>query len=142
MKSKIVALISGIIFGLGLAISEMINPARVIGFLDITGNWDPTLLLVMGGALLMTFPLFPIILRRKHSFFGDSFSLPGKKDIDLKLIIGAVLFGLGWGIAGLCPGPAIAGLASLSPSSLLFVCAMLAGFLVRALYRKIVKTTL
>jgi uncharacterized membrane protein YedE/YeeE len=117
----------GVLFGLGLSISEMINPARVIGFLDVAGRWDVTLLLVMGGALAVTLPLYPIILRRHQPVFDRGFALPIKKQIDGPLVLGAVLFGIGWGLAGLCPGPALANLASGSPSVTLFVAAMILG---------------
>jgi len=130
MKHSIAALISGIVFGLGLAISEMINPARVIGFLDITGDWDFTLALVMGGALVVTVIGFPLITKRSHPIFAEKFYLPTRSDIDSTLLGGAALFGIGWGIAGLCPGPAIAGLASLNPSIFLFVGAMIVGQLI------------
>lgn len=130
MKHSIAALISGIVFGLGLAISEMINPARVIGFLDITGEWDFTLALVMGGALVVTVIGFPLITKRSHPIFAEKFYLPTRSDIDSSLLGGAALFGIGWGIAGLCPGPAIAGLASLNPSIFLFVGAMIIGQLI------------
>lgn len=128
MKNIFISLLAGILFGLGLAISEMINPARVIGFLDIAGNWDPTLAFVMGSALMIAFPLFPIILRRSHPLLVDNFTLPDKTHIDKKLIIGASLFGLGWGLAGLCPGPAIAALVTLSSDVIIFVLAMLVGY--------------
>ena len=108
----------------------MINPARVVGFLDITGAWDLTLVLVMGGALAVTAIAFPLVTRKSHPLLTEKFSLPARKDIDMDLVTGAVLFGIGWGIAGLCPGPAIAGLASLSPSVLLFVAAMVVGQLI------------
>jgi uncharacterized membrane protein YedE/YeeE len=127
MKNNIVALIAGIIFGLGLAISEMVNPARVIGFLDVTGNWDPTLALVMGGALFVTVIIFPLILKRPKPVFSNIFSLPVKRDIDKQLIIGACLFGIGWGLVGFCPGPAITALVTLSPDVIIFVIAMIVG---------------
>ncbi|MCB1648567.1 MAG: YeeE/YedE family protein [Pseudomonadales bacterium] len=127
MKTSLAALLSGIVFGLGLAISEMINPARVIGFLDISGQWDLTLMLVMGSALAFTLIGFPLITRKAHPILAEKFTLPTKKTLDLPLISGAVLFGIGWGLAGLCPGPAIAGLASLNPGIFLFVAAMIAG---------------
>ena len=117
----------GIIFGLGLAISEMINPARVIGFLDIAGRWDPTLMFVMGGALAFTLPAFGFILRRARPLLDGEFFLPTKRDIDRPLILGATLFGIGWGLGGFCPGPALAGLASGAPGVMLFVVAMVAG---------------
>lgn len=127
MKTSIAALICGIVFGLGLAISEMINPARVTGFLDVTGQWDLTLALVMGSALAFTVIGFPLITRKAHPILAEKFTLPTKKTLDTPLISGAVLFGIGWGLAGLCPGPAIAGLASLNPDIFLFVAAMIAG---------------
>jgi len=122
-----VALTVGIIFALGLSVSEMINPARVIGFLDVTGRWDPTLLLVMAGALAVTIPGFPLILRRPKPFLATRFSLPTKSRIDPPLILGAAIFGVGWGLAGFCPGPALAALASGSPRIILFVLATLLG---------------
>ncbi len=117
----------GVLFAFGLAISEMIDPARVIGFLDVAGRWDPTLLVVMGGALAVTLPLFPWIQQRRKSLLGEPFHLPSQTRIDARLVIGAALFGIGWGLAGLCPGPAIAGLASRSGGVFLFVLAMIAG---------------
>lgn len=126
MAKILSALIIGTIFGLGLAISQMVNPARVIGFLDVAGRWDPTLIFVMGGALLLTAPIFPVVLRRKP-FLTEQFSLPTKVDIDRPLLLGAIIFGVGWGLGGFCPGPALAALASGSPSVALFVAAMIAG---------------
>lgn len=127
MKNSLAALFCGIVFGLGLAISEMINPARVIGFLDITGQWDLTLALVMGSALVFTVIGFPLITKKAHPILAEKFTLPTKKTLDTPLLMGAVLFGIGWGLAGLCPGPAIAGLASLNSDIFLFVAAMIAG---------------
>jgi uncharacterized protein len=117
----------GAIFGFGLSISEMVNPARVVGFLDITGLWDPTLLFVMAGALAVTFVGFPMILRRGHPLLRGQFGLPTKTRLDGPLIIGAAIFGIGWGIGGFCPGPALAALASGSINILLFAAAMIAG---------------
>jgi uncharacterized membrane protein YedE/YeeE len=127
MKTSLAALFCGTVFGLGLAISEMINPTRVIGFLDIAGTWDMTLLLVMGSALIVTVIGFPLITRKAHPLLAEKFTLPTKTNLDFPLLSGAVLFGIGWGLAGLCPGPAIAGLASLDPAVFLFVAAMVAG---------------
>lgn len=117
----------GMLFAFGLTISQMTDPARVLGFLDITGRWDATLLLVMGGALAITLPLFPFIQRRRQSLLGERLFLPASTRIDARLIIGAALFGIGWGLGGLCPGPALANLASGSPGIILFVLAMIAG---------------
>ena len=117
----------GIIFAIGLAVSEMINPARVIAFLDVAGHWDPTLLFVMAGALAVTVPLFPAILRRPRPFLATRYSLPTQTKVDQRLISGAAIFGAGWGLAGFCPGPALAALASGSPGVIFFVLAMVAG---------------
>jgi len=121
--------LSGLLFGLGLTISGMINPAKVIGFLDVAGNWDPSLALVMASGLAVTVPAFHFILKQQRPLFEAKFFLPGKADIDPQLIGGAVLFGVGWGLAGLCPGPALAGITSLDSSVLSFVAAMFAGML-------------
>lgn len=121
------ALCCGTLFGLGLSLSEMVNPARVIGFLDVSGRWDATLGFVMLAAVAITAIVFPFVTRRAHPVLDEEFHLPTEKDVDPPLLIGAVIFGIGWGLAGLCPGPAIAGLASLSPSVLVFVIAMVAG---------------
>jgi uncharacterized membrane protein YedE/YeeE len=121
------ALITGSLFGFGLSLSEMINPARVIGFLDVAGKWDATLLCVMSGALLVTAPLYSLILRRSQPLLDQQFFLPTKSAIDRPLIVGAAIFGIGWGLGGFCPGPALAALASGSPAVLLFVIAMIAG---------------
>lgn len=126
MKTVMIALFCGVLFGLGLAVSEMINPQRVIGFLDVTGDWDATLLFVMGGALIVGLPCFQIALKRQP-VCSESFDLPTKTAIDQPLIIGAILFGIGWGLAGLCPGPAIAGMATLSFEIIGFVLAMVVG---------------
>lgn len=136
LQSISVALAAGVLFGFGLALSEMLNPARVIGFLDVAGQWDPTLALVMGGALLVTFPLFPRVLHQAKPRWGERFVLPTKVKPDIPLVAGAVLFGIGWGLAGFCPGPAIAALASGLPTVMMFVLAMLAGQLLVAYWPK------
>ena len=120
-------LASGALFGAGLTISGMSDPARVRGFLDVFGRWDPTLVFVMGGAVIVMAIAWRIQARMKTPVFGEKFSLPDRRDFDGRLIAGSVLFGIGWGIAGLCPGPAVASLA-LSPLSVLpFLVAMLVG---------------
>lgn len=127
MKSTLAALLAGLVFGLGLTISQMINPAKVLSFLDITGNWDPSLLFVMGGALITTLIGYRFVLRAPKPMFADRFRLPTRKDIDGRLVGGAALFGVGWGLVGLCPGPALAGLTIGGLQSWIFVAAMVAG---------------
>ncbi|MCB2015269.1 MAG: DUF6691 family protein [Sphingobium sp.] len=130
MKTVITALIAGIIFGAGLAYSGMSDPARVQAFLDITGNWDPTLACVLCGALLPMMIAWRIQARMHAPFADAHFSLPGTTKLDGRLAIGAILFGIGWGIGGLCPGPAVADLAIAPQSAILFVAAMAAGMLI------------
>jgi uncharacterized protein len=105
----------------------MVNPAKVLNFLDVAGTWDPTLAFVMGGALLVTIPAFRLILKRSQPLFARRFYMPTKQDIDARLVIGAALFGIGWGLAGLCPGPAITALATGLLPVVGFVAAMVAG---------------
>lgn len=129
MQKKLSSLIAGILFGLGLAISQMISQKKVIGFLDIFGNWDPSLALVMGGAVGVTALLFRFVLRRSNPVFEDKFYVPESNNIDAPLILGSALFGIGWGIAGFCPGPAFASLSIGRMEPLLFVLALVAGSL-------------
>jgi len=127
MRMITTALAAGILFGFGLALSGMTDPARVLGFLDVAGTWDPTLAFVMIGALLVTFPAFRWLPQTGRPWFGEGFQLPTRRDLDSRLITGAAIFGIGWGLAGFCPGPAITGLASgLTPIGV-FVLAMVAG---------------
>lgn len=128
--AKVIALISGLLFGYGLALSGMLSPSKVVGFLDLTGNWDPSLAFVMGGGLMVTVIAFKFMLKQPHPIFGDKFHLPTSNDIDKRLIIGSGLFGLGWAIGGLCPGPAISSLAYASPKIAVFGVAMVIGILV------------
>lgn len=125
------ALAVGVLFGLGLTISGMIDPAKIIAFLDISGAWDPSLLVVMASALAVSFIGYRIVLARSKPVFEPSFQLPTKTVIDRPLLIGSALFGAGWGLAGLCPGPAIAAASLGAPSVLLFLVAMLAGMVIR-----------
>lgn len=120
-------LASGLLFGAGLTISGMTDPHRVRGFLDIFGHWDPTLAFVMGGAVIVMAVAWRLRLRMAAPVFGEKFSLPDRTDLDARLIIGSALFGIGWGMAGLCPGPAVASLALAPMKVLPFVAAMLAG---------------
>ena len=123
----IIALLIGLIFGLGLILSGMGNPAKVQNFLDIFGHWDPSLGLVMGGAIAAAMPVFLWARRRKQALLGAPMQLPTASAIDARLLTGAALFGIGWGLAGFCPGPAIMNLATLNGEVWLFVAAMLAG---------------
>ena len=126
----IFAILAGVVFGAGLTLSDMVNPARVLNFLDVAGSWDPTLLFVMAGGLAVTTLGYKLIFRRGSPVFDDTFSLPTQRQIDLPLVGGAALFGVGWGLAGICPGPALADLVTLEPRVLLFVAAMLVGMIV------------
>ena len=128
-KHRLVSLVTGLLFGAGLAISGMVLPEKVLGFLDVTGNWDPSLAFVMGGAILVHFPAVQIAQRQLQSFLGASFQLPKRKDIDWRLVVGALIFGVGWGIAGICPGPGIVDLVTGNLSIVAFVGAMLIGML-------------
>jgi uncharacterized membrane protein YedE/YeeE len=127
MKGIAIALGCGALFGFGLALSGMVEPVRVRGFLDVTGAWDPTLMFVMGGAVMVTGLAYPLVLRRARPILGEKFWLPEREDVDLRLVAGAVIFGVGWGIGGLCPGPALAALALGSPGVWIFVAAMVVG---------------
>ena len=126
--SKLISLICGIIFGIGLVISEMINPSKVLGFLNLFGDWDPSLAFVMLGALIISSPFFHLFKNNKKPIFTESFSYSNNKEINKNLIIGSSLFGAGWGLIGLCPGPAIASLALFNINSAVFVIAMFVGF--------------
>ena len=131
--NRFCSLISGLVFGLGLTISGMTNPEKVINFLNVTRSWDPSLAFVMIGAILASAPFFYLIKNKNKPWFADKFSWPTLKEIDSKLIVGSLLFGIGWGLIGLCPGPAIASISFMNASSFTFILAMLAGFsLVRA----------
>lgn len=136
MGASFAALLSGLLFGAGLVVSQMVNPAKVLGFLDFagiaTGAWDPSLAFVMAGALAVTAPGYWLVLHRKAPVAAAAFEIPTRKDIDAKLIAGAAIFGLGWGLAGYCPGPAIAALVFGRLETAVFVVAMVAGM---ALFR-------
>lgn len=124
----IIALISGILFGLGLTISQMVNPNKVLNFLDISGHWDPSLALVMLAAVSVFGVGYNMFIKHKSKpILAPSFSLPSKTDIDKPLIIGAILFGFGWGLAGICPGPAISNISAGDPKILGFIIMMLVG---------------
>ncbi|MFI5216938.1 MAG: DUF6691 family protein [Candidatus Limnocylindria bacterium] len=133
MRTRFAALGTGVLFGVGLTVSEMVQPLKVVGFLDVAGAWDPTLALVMGGALAVTALAFPLILRRGRPLWADAFSLPTRQDLDARLVAGAALFGIGWGLAGYCPGPALASLALGASGAWIFTAAMVAGMLLHRL---------
>jgi len=126
--SKIISLVSGIVFGVGLVISKMINPEKVLGFLDLFGNWDPSLAFVMIGALIISSPLFHIIKNKEKPLFAEKFNYSNNKEVNNRLIVGSALFGAGWGLGGLCPGPAISSIALININSITFVFAMFFGF--------------
>ena len=132
----IVSLFCGIIFGIGLVISEMINPVKVLGFLNIFGEWDPSLAFVMIGALVISTPFFHLFKNKDKPIFATNFLISNATEIDKKLIIGSILFGAGWGLVGLCPGPAISSLALLNISSIAFVFWMSMGFYVASKFNK------
>ncbi len=129
----IYALMTGIVFGVGISISGMMNPAKVFNFFDVTGTWDPSLAFVMGGAVIVTFIGYRLVWRRSAPLFGRQFQIPTSNDIDAKLIGGSALFGVGWGISGFCPGGAIPALGTGRWEVVLFLAAVIAGFYLRRL---------
>lgn len=130
------ALMIGLVFGAGIALSGMINPAKVLNFFDVAGNWDPSLAFVMGGALIVTAIGYRLVLKRQGPLFDTRFHLPARRDIDLPLLAGAGLFGVGWGIAGFCPGGSIPALGLGEPAALIFVASMICGIAVTRLIRR------
>ena len=128
MNKEVASLMSGLLMGAGLVLSGMTNPEKVLGFLDITGYWDPTLILVMGGSITFNLPASWYILQRNKPICTEQFHLPESTVPDSSLVLGSVLFGVGWGIAGICPGPALTSLLTGSGSITLFFLAMLTGF--------------
>ena len=130
MQHRITEFFVGLVFGLGLMLSGMTDPGKVLGFLDLAGLWDPSLALVMGGAIAVgVFPFF-LAKKRSLSFFGADLRMPSRQDIDKRLVIGSLLFGLGWGLAGFCPGPALVSVAAGQSKAALFVVFMLIGMLI------------
>lgn len=126
---NLAALAAGLLFGLGLIVSGMADPAKVLGFLDLAGQWDPSLALVMSGAIAIGLPAFTLARKRQRTLLGEPMQLPTARTIDRRLVLGSLLFGVGWGIAGICPGPALVLLGMASGKGLAFVLAMLAGML-------------
>jgi len=127
MQHRISEFLVGLLFGIGLILSGMTDPGKVIGFLDLFGTWDPSLALVMGGAIGVGFFAFAFAKKRTVNFLGGALHLPKSNQIDKPLVIGAALFGAGWGLAGFCPGPALVSLAAGQPKAVIFVIFMLAG---------------
>ena len=127
MMLIVTSLLAGLVFGLGLIVSGMANPAKVLGFLDITGAWDPSLALVMAGAISVGAIAFAVASRRTTSLIGAEMKLPTSRHIERRLVVGSTLFGMGWGIAGFCPGPGLVALGMGEVKALVFVAAMLAG---------------
>jgi len=123
----VAALLSGLVFGAGLILSGMTDPGKVIGFLDLAGRWDPSLAFVMGGAILVGVFAFALARRRGRAFLGGAMHLPQRRDIDARLVAGSVVFGIGWGLAGFCPGPALVSFGSGVDQAAVFVAAMLGG---------------
>lgn len=134
-KNILASLLVGLLFGLGLTISGMVNPEKIIGFLDITGNWDPTLLVVMASALLTTFIGYRLVFKRQKPVLADAFQIPTKTVIDRPLVLGAVLFGVGWGMSGFCPGPGISAAAIGGVMPWAFIGAMALGMWSRGYLR-------
>lgn len=126
----IISLVAGIIFGAGLLISGMMDPAKIIGFLDLFGEWDPTLIFVMGSALAITVPAYHFILKKERPLFSEGFSLANTQALDKPLVFGSAIFGIGWGLYGYCPGPGISSLGSLNMAGFVFVPCMLVGMFI------------
>ena len=133
------AFAAGLVFGIGLILSGMTDPGKVIGFLDVTGLWDPSLAFVMGGAILVGFFAFKLAGKRAQAFLGGAMHLPHRRDIDNRLVGGSVLFGIGWGLAGFCPGPALVSFSSGVDKAAVFVVAMLGGMLIYTALDRLVR---
>ena len=129
MKDKILSLTCGVIFGVGLVISGMTNPEKVIGFLSLTNDWDASLIFVMGGAILVTTPFFLLLKYQVTSLLGARITLTEIKNVDRRLVLGSAFFGVGWGLVGLCPGPAISSIAFFEPITFIFLVSMISGIL-------------
>lgn len=132
----ITSLIAGLVFGIGLIVSGMTNPAKVVGFLDLAGLWDPSLALVMGGAIAVGVVAFQIARKRSKSLLGDPMRLPAATQVDRRLLLGGLTFGVGWGLAGFCPGPALASLATGGTKPAIFTVAMVGGMVIYELIER------
>lgn len=129
MKYSFASLFAGLIFGLGLIVSGMANPEKVLGFLDIAGLWDPSLAFVMGGAIIVGLVAFAVARKRTLSFLGFNMKLPANSQVEKRVVIGSMMFGIGWGIAGFCPGPGLVALGAGETKGLVFVASMVAGMM-------------
>ncbi|WP_151446613.1 YeeE/YedE family protein [Lacisediminimonas profundi] len=127
MKNRLTEFLVGLVFGIGLIISGMTDPGKVLGFLDLAGNWDPSLAFVMGGGIMVGLVAFMVAKKRTTSFLGGAMQLPTASQIDRRLVVGSLIFGAGWGVAGFCPGPAIVSAGAGQPKAIVFVIAMIAG---------------
>lgn len=134
--TRLAALLSGLIFGFGLILSGMANPAKVLGFLDLAGAWDPSLAFVMGGAIAVGVPAFALARKRGRTFLGDKLNMPVSTAIDKRLVVGGLLFGMGWGLAGICPGPALVLVGAGQAKGLVFVGAMLTGMVAFEVFQR------
>jgi len=130
---NLVTVFTGLVFGIGLIMSGMTNPAKVQNFLDLFGTWDPSLALVMGGAILITMPGFWLVQKRQTPLFEDSFLIPQKTNLDFNLLTGSAIFGIGWGLGGFCPGPVVVSISNGSTGTILFVITMLIGMVLAKL---------
>lgn len=135
--SVLISFVVGLVFGIGLIVSGMSDPAKVLGFLDLAGPWDPSLALVMGGAIAIGLPAFRVAARRRTALLGGAMQLPTARQIDRRLLAGSVLFGAGWGLAGICPGPALVLLGSGAAGGQVFVIAMLAGMALFTVFERL-----
>ncbi|MDO3722283.1 YeeE/YedE family protein [Marinobacter sp. chi1] len=129
MKQTLAALIAGLVFGIGLIVSGMANPEKVLGFLDLAGLWDPSLAFVMGGAIIVGLVAFSVARRRTLSFLGLKMNIPQSNQIDKRLVVGSLVFGIGWGIAGFCPGPGLVALGAGEGKAAVFVASMIGGMI-------------
>lgn len=134
MKNLVFASIAGLVFGVGLVLSGMTQPAKVVGFLDLSGRWDPSLAFVMGGAIAVHFLAYRLVPKLKRPIWGAAWSLPTRRDVDRRLVLGAVLFGAGWGLGGYCPGPALTSVVAGASSTLIFTSAMLVAMWAHSLW--------
>lgn len=136
MNQLIISFITAVIFGLGLSLSGMTLPSKVLGFLDVAGNWDPSLMAVMVGAIIVHAVSYRLIMKRQSPVLAGSFQVPTRRDIDWKLLVGSAIFGLGWGLGGICPGPALVDLITLKTPILFFVGSMILGMILFQLVNK------